>query len=444
MSPMSERGRTQSRLGAGVVHMVVVCTALAACTSNVTPGSALSPASTADTAAVSAKPTPRLDDGVLRIGVLLPSSGEGASIGQSARAAVRVAVERANQDGGVNGRPVELVIRDEGADASTAALGLQQMIGAQVDAIVGPASSNNAIALASTMINADIVSCSPSASALALDTLPSRSLLFRTIASDSLEAEAMAEAIEQTGEDTAAITFVDDAYGRPLAKALQVALQRRNLKVTAFSGFAVDDDEFGSEATKLVSSGSGAIALIGDPIAGSRMLVALSDAAGAQPRDIVVNDALRRPMSISVLASIAPAARSKIVGVSQSVVTQSGDLLDAIGVLTNQKATGLFATQAYDCANLLMLAALQGKSTTADVIASQVRTVSAGGSVCDTFASCASLLADGRSIDYDGPGGLLQLGATGDPDMAKFEEFTFDASGRDVTTRSVTVTDRSR
>jgi branched-chain amino acid transport system substrate-binding protein len=444
MTPMSERGRTQSRLSAVVIQVAVVCVALAACTSNATPGASPSPTPPIDSSAVTAKPTQRLDDGVLRIGVLLPSSGEGASIGQSARAAVRVAVERANDAGGVNDRPVELVIRDEGADATTAALGLQQMIDARVDAIIGPASSNNAIALASTMINADIVSCSPSASTLALDSLPSRSLLFRTIASDSLEAEAMAEAIEQTGEDTAAITFVDDAYGRPLAQALRVALQRRNLKVTAFSGFAVDDDDFGSEASKLLSSGSGALALIGDPSAGSRMLVALSDAAGAQPRDIVVNDALRRPMSISVLGSISPAARSKIVGVSQAVVTPSGDLLDAIGALTNQKATGLFATQAYDCANLLMLGALQGGSTTADVIASQVRTVSAGGSVCDTFVTCASLLADGRSIDYDGPGGLLQLGATGDPDMAKFDEFTFDASGRDVTTRSVTVTDRSR
>jgi branched-chain amino acid transport system substrate-binding protein len=289
------------------------------------------------------------------------------------------------------------------------------------------------------MLNADVAACSPSASTLALDTLPARKMFFRTIASDSLQAEAMAEVIEQTGEGSAAITFVDDAYGRPLAKALQSALQRRNLTVTAFVGFSVDDDDFSPEARKIVAAGSGAIALIGDPNAGSRMLAALGNATGAQPRDIVLNDALRRPMSIGVLGSMSTAALGRVVGVSQSVLTQNGDLLDAIRVLTNQAASGLFATQAYDCANLFMLAAVQGASPRTDVIVSQVRTVSTGGSVCDSFTQCSQLLAEGRSIDYDGPGGLVQIGASGDLDMARFDEFGFDSSGRDVTTREVTV-----
>jgi branched-chain amino acid transport system substrate-binding protein len=388
---------------------------------------------------VPTKPTARIDDGVLRIGILLPSSGEGASIGQSARAAVRVAVERANNAGGVNGHSVELVIRDEGADTATAAASLQQMLDAQVDVVIGPASSNIALSLAEPMLSADVAACSPSASTLALDALPSRKMFFRTIASDSLQAEAMAEVIEQTGEGSAAITFVDDAYGRPLAKALQSALQRRNLTVTAFVGFAVDDDDFGPEARKIVAAGAGAIALIGDPNAGSRMLAALGNATGAQPRDIVLNDALRRPMSIGVLGSMSTAALGRVVGVSQAVLTQNGDLLDAIRVLTNQAATGLFATQAYDCANLFMLAAVQGASTRADVIVSQVRTVSTGGSACDSFSQCATLLAEGRSIDYDGPGGLVSIGANGDLDTARFDEFGFDSSGRDVTRHEVTV-----
>ncbi len=432
---MSKRVGTCSRRRAVVASAAFVCTGLAACSS---PASTATPATT-PRSTVANRSEPRIDDGLLRIGILLPSSGEGASIGQSARAAVRVAVERANSTGGINGHPVELVIRDEGTDAATAAASLQQMIDAQVDVVIGPASSNAALALVSSMLTADVAACSPSASALALDALPARKMFFRTIASDSLQADAMAEVVEQTGEGSAQIAFVDDAYGRPLAQALRAALQRRSLKVTAFVGFAVDDDEFAPEARRLMASDAGAIALIGDPDAGSRMLAALGNASGTQPRDIVVNDALRRPMSISVLGSLTAEARSKVVGVSQSVLTQSGDLLDAIRVLTNQTATGLFATQAYDCANLFMLAAVQGRSTTADVIASQMGSVSSGGSVCDSFATCTALLKEGRGIDYDGPGGVLQIGTNGDLDIARFEEFNFDASGRDVTVREVTV-----
>ena len=416
---------------------MAVCTALAllaACSSSdpvVAPPAtqAFSPSTTE---------TVRVDDGVMRVGVLLPASGEGASIGQSARAAIRVAVEQANSAGGVNGHPVEIVIRDEGTDSASAAVSLQQLFDAQVDVIVGPASSNIEVALAPALAADNVAACSPSASALAVDNFPNRSLLFRTIASDSLQAEAMAQVIEQTGEGSAAIAYVDDAYGRPLAKALQVSLQRRKLTVSASAGFAVDDDEFATEARKLVNSGSGALALIGDPDAGSRMLVALSDASSGAPRDIVVNDALRKPWSISLLGSISAASRAKIVGVSQSVLTQNSDLLAAIRQ-NDPTATGLFATQAYDCATLFMLAAVQGASTKPGVIASQVSSVSGGGSACESFEQCAALLANGRNIDYEGPGGLLQLGPNGDPTVARFDEFSFDNSGRDVTARTIIV-----
>ena len=336
------------------------------------------------------------------------------------------------------------MIRDEGSDAASAAASFQELVDSQVDVMVGPASSNVAISLASTIASSGIAACSPSASTLALDNIPSRSMLFRTIASDSLQAEAMAEAIEQTGSKTAAITFVDDGYGRPFAQALQLALSRRSIKVSGFAGFAVDDDEFAPEAKALVASQPDAIALIGDADAGSRMLVALAQATDAKPRDIVVNDALRRPMSIGVLGSIAPAVLAKLVGVSQNVVTanntgDTGKLLVEIERLTTESATGLFATQAFDCANLFMLAAIQSGSTRADLIADEVGAVSVGGSACLSFIACANLLADGRNIDYDGPGGLLQLGANGDPSTAVFEEFTFDAGGRDIRRLPITV-----
>ncbi len=394
-------------------------------------------------------PKVRADDGVLRIGVLLPASGEGAAIGQSARAAVRVAVAEANANGGVHDRPVELVIRDEGSDAASAAASFQQLVDSQVDVVVGPASSNVAISLASTIASSGLAACSPSASTIALDNIPSRTMLFRTIASDSLQAEAMAEAIERTGKSSAAITFVDDGYGRPFAQALRQALARRNVPVKAFVGFAVNDDEFAPEAAALVASNAATIALVGDADAGSRMLVALANATKSSPREIVVNDALRRPMSIGVLGSITEAVRSKVVGVSQRVVTPNGDsdsgaLLAAIAQLTKESATGLFATQAYDCANLFMLAAIRSGSTRADLIASEVVAVSVSGSACATFAKCANLLAEGRNIDYDGPGGRLQLGLNGDPTTADFETFVFDSSGRDVKKSMISVVANSR
>ena len=381
---------------------------------------------------------PAVDDQVLRIGVLVPSSGEGASIGESELAGVRVAAALARSNGGVNGQNVELVVRDEGADAITAGVALQQLLDANIDAIIGPASSTVAIALAPTIVDADVAACSPSASALALDDFPDNGLFFRTISSDSLQAEAMAEVIEQTGETSASVAYVDDGYGRPFEAALEDALRRRGITVSDAVGFAVDDTEFATEAVRVANAGDGAIALIGDPDAGSRVLAALAQAIGSEPRDIVVNDALRRPWSISLLASVSAASRERIVGVSPYVRTDNAALFNSI-TAQDPNASGLFATQAFDCANLFMIAAEQTGSTQASMLASVIPGISTGGSVCTTFAECRRLIAQGRNINYEGPSGRLTLGSDGDVSAGLFDEFSFDSTGRDVSLRQIGV-----
>lgn len=418
---MSARARRTA-----IIATVAAGVAVAACSSG-----ANTPAE--ETITIPSSTTPgRVDDGILQVGVLLPASGEGATIGQAARAAIRIAVDRANASGGVLGVDVELFVRDEGADENTAALSIQQLIESHVDVIIGPASSIAAITVVPTAVQAGVALCSPSASALALDDLPDDGLFFRTIPSDSLQADAMAAMIEQTGQTSAAIAYVDDGYGRPFEAALQQSLRTRGIVVTKSVGFAIDDNDFTTEADRLVSSGGGALALIGDPDAGSRMLAALAAALDDTPRPIFVNDALRRPWSVSLLDSVKARTREMIRGVSNRVRSQSDDLLSAIAAEDGSARSGLFANQAYDCANLFMLAAQQTGSTQPRVIAAVVPDISSGGSPCATFVDCAALIAQERNIDYDSPGGVLDIGASGDPTSALFAEFTFDATGRDV------------
>jgi len=372
--------------------------------------------------------------------VLLPASGEGASIGASELAGVHAAVDAVNEAGGVNGKNVELIVRDEGADAVAAGVALGQLLEAQIDVMIGPAASNTAIALAPTIVQAGVAACSPSASADALDDFPDNGLLFRTIPSDSLQADAMAEVIEQTGETSAAIAYVDDGYGRPFEEALEAALRRRGIKIDDAVGYSADDSTFDTEADRIVKAATGAVALIGDPDAGERVLAALASAMETAPRDIVVNDALRQPFSISLLAAIGAQVREHIFGVSAYVRTDDPDLLAAI-TSQDSSATGLFATQAYDCANLFMIAAQQTGSTEADTLKIVIPGNSSAGSACPTFVGCKDLLAQGRRINYVGPSGRLQLGASGDPSSAVYDEFEFDVSGRDVSKRTIDASD---
>jgi branched-chain amino acid transport system substrate-binding protein len=206
------------------VSVTLVTTALvaAACTDSDAEPTATTVAST-----LAPTTTAAPDDGVLRLGVLLPLSGPGAEIGQSMENAVTLAVEDINAAGGVGGVGVERAVADEGEGPVMAARAVQQLLSADVDAIVGPASSTVALDVLVTLRRERVLTCSPAATALALDDFPDEGLFFRTVPSDSVQASALARAIELTGRSSVALLYVDDAYGRALTNSLTSSLAGR-------------------------------------------------------------------------------------------------------------------------------------------------------------------------------------------------------------------------
>ena len=374
------------------------------------------------------------DDGVLRIGVLLPSSGAGIDIGQPTTDGVRLALQEINAAGGLDGVPVEWTVRDEGNDAVVAARSVQELLRAGVDAIVGPASSRVALGVLPDIVDAGVVACSPTATSLALDDFPDDNLFFRTAPSDSLQAIAIARALEQTGRNPLAIAYLDDAYGRPIAAAVESALRARGIEIAASVPYTASDESLAVSARALSAAGPGAVAVIGD--ADTSLRIAASIGTETSPT-VIVADAARRPTSLNVVESMDPALRSRIIGVSPTA-TAPADLLERLQQI-RPTSTGLYAANAYDCVNLVALAALAAHSDQPRAIAAEIPQVSASGSSCAGFADCAELLADDRNIDYDGPTGVSMIGPRGDPTNARFDRFTFDENGRDRTLSQLTV-----
>jgi branched-chain amino acid transport system substrate-binding protein len=362
----------------------------------------------------------RADDGQLVIGVLLPTTGEGAQLGEPMIEGARIAVDRVNDAGGFIGRPVRLVEVDEATTAS-ASLGFDTLLDDGVDAIVGPASSIVALADLDIPVSAGVVTCSPTATALSLDNYPDNGLFFRTIPSDSLQAIAIAQVAERTGATSVSIGFVDDTFGRDLRDAVAAAVGRRGLTVSATVGFDVDDDDLSQESAALLDDGPGVVILLADADDGSRLLASLDDAVVDDVPAIVVNDALRA-MPSQVVEGLDDDVREAVRGVAPVAISTD-----------DEELPGLFAANAYDCVNLIALAAVQAGTDSPARIASQIASVSVGGSLCRTFAGCAENLALELQINYNGPSGNTDLSTrTGDPTRARFEEFEFDGDGRDV------------
>ena len=82
---------------------------------------------------------PGIEEGVLRLGTLLPASGPLAEAGQVVRAVLEDGVAQLNQQGGIHGRHLQLVVLDPGFDAASAEQALQQLLEQErVFALISP------------------------------------------------------------------------------------------------------------------------------------------------------------------------------------------------------------------------------------------------------------------------------------------------------------------
>lgn len=77
----------------------------------------------------------------IRLGVIVDTSGPTSSLGIAGRNGMQLAVEQTNAAGGIHGRPIELLQRDDGFNPQQATQAAAELIDAKVDAVFGPMTS---------------------------------------------------------------------------------------------------------------------------------------------------------------------------------------------------------------------------------------------------------------------------------------------------------------
>ena len=106
-----------------------------------------------------------------RLGFLGAMSGHYADLGLTGRNGALLAVEQRNAAGGVRGRPVELLIRDDAQRPETAIQAIQELLMARVELLIGPLTSEMASVVLPVAEQAGLIMISPTAAATALGGL---------------------------------------------------------------------------------------------------------------------------------------------------------------------------------------------------------------------------------------------------------------------------------
>ena len=403
-------------------------------------GDGTSEARVSSTVATDSSTTPRRNvDGRLRIGVWLPTSGAAAMLGTPLMTAIELAKREINDAGGVNGELVEVVARDEGSDPATAFQSLRELLDQeQVDVVVGPASSRVALSALETLAEARVMTCSPTSTALDLSARRDGGYFVRTIGSEAFEAVALTEAMIDTGRQNFAVLYPEDDYGLAYADEMQQAFRRRREDVELVP-YDTTLPQFNGPVTAALDEGVQVVAVVGTGAIGARVLAALA-ANDAPPSEVstFVTSGLRVENLSALIDPRRPTASAGIKGVSPKARPVDA-MFEADFTESSPGGRMAYAAYAYDCVNLLALAAQAAGSDDAEKVQAEITSVSAGGSTCRRFGPCAELLAEGRSINLNGASGDLDLQDDGDVGVADYDVFEYDEQGQDVSTGTITI-----
>lgn len=184
------------------------------------------------------------DDEPIRIGLQGPMTGDYAYEGQGFEEAVQLLIDQVNEEGGLLGRPVELVIEDDAGDPTQSALVADRMVDAGVVAVIG-AYNSTATEPASEIYNeAGILHITPSSTATRL-TEKGFDQFFRVCFLDDRQALFAVMAMQDVlGAETIGILHDNSTYAKGLADWTQVYAEEAGLEVAFFDAINPDDQDF--------------------------------------------------------------------------------------------------------------------------------------------------------------------------------------------------------
>ncbi|HEY9160766.1 MAG TPA: branched-chain amino acid ABC transporter substrate-binding protein [Desulfomonilia bacterium] len=173
----------------------------------------------------------------IRIGVAGPHSGDLASYGIPSANAVEIVVDDINAKGGINGRKIEIIKMDDVCKPEQATNVAQKLVSEKVVAVVGHICSGATRTALSTYRDAKIITISPSATKTDLTTSMAYPNFYRTIGSDQLQAELMADfAVNKLKLKTFAVIHDKGDYGKDVAEFARAYLEKHGGRVKLFEG----------------------------------------------------------------------------------------------------------------------------------------------------------------------------------------------------------------
>jgi branched-chain amino acid transport system substrate-binding protein len=202
--------------------------------------------------------TPAAEKDPLRIGALLAVTGPASFLGAPEARTLEMLVEEVNAKGGIDGRKVELLVKDTGGNPEKALSFAKQLIEEdQVFAIVGPATSGETIAVKAVAEESGTILLSCAAAEVIVN--PVLAHVFKVAPKDSFAAEMIFRRMKKMGIHRIGFLSSNTGFGKAGKEQVERLAPAHGIEIAVSEVYDKAATDLTAEVTKLKAANVQAI-----------------------------------------------------------------------------------------------------------------------------------------------------------------------------------------
>ncbi len=191
----------------------------------------------------------------VKIGVITSSTGPTSLVGIPQKNTVPLLPAK------IGGLTVEYIARDDASDPTQTVTELKKMLSEQnIDALIGPTGSPNAMGVIQFMAEAGVPMLAPvGTAAVVLPMNEQKKWVFKTTQNDDIIAKALVEHMVKAKVKTLGLIALNDPYGENWTRVINDLAAKNNIKIVASEKYLRSDTSVTAQSLKLLSASPDAV-----------------------------------------------------------------------------------------------------------------------------------------------------------------------------------------
>ncbi|KHO44953.1 MAG: branched-chain amino acid transport system substrate-binding protein [archaeon GW2011_AR3] len=239
----------------------------------------------------SGEPDAQATTETVKLGLMLPLSGDATAYGNPIRTAAFIAADEINAKGGINGKMIEFVTEDSKCSPKDGASAAQKLVNVdKVKVIIGGACSGETLGAAPITEAAKVILISPSATSP--DITAAGDYVFRIAPSDAFAGEVAAKyASDDLGRSKAVVFSETTDYAQGLRKVFKENFELLGGAVVADETFSSEDTDMRTQVLKAKNANPDVIYIVAQTPAKATLLLKQLKESGME-QEIVASEVL--------------------------------------------------------------------------------------------------------------------------------------------------------